>query len=253
MKSYTEDEFINYLIKGFTIDDKALWNVKYITCGELYFYFHSKYVHSNNPFPIEYNDIKNELMFIRSFYKGNIGFYTSQFYCSIAAVFKCMHNDGIKITNRQLEYIKQNYRRFNNPNEIMDYFVRVYLPYREDFKEYHKIDNMWFRGETLYVRTGHNISLTHEWGFINPNEKEIFDIIDDYKDKGVSGLTYFLIGFYYLNHHKYNLNIYMLKNMLDDYQVILDYMLMNNLDYQRMKDETVLDFFQNSLNKIIIK
>ena len=45
----------------------------------------------------------------------------------------------------------------------------------------------------------------------------------------------------------------MLKNMLDDYQVILDYMLMNNLDYQRMKDETVLDFFQNSLNKIIIK
>ena len=45
----------------------------------------------------------------------------------------------------------------------------------------------------------------------------------------------------------------MLKNMLDDYQVILDYMLMNNLDYRRMKDETVLDFFQNSLNKIIIK
>lgn len=253
MKTYTEEEFINYLINGFTVDDKLLLNDKYVTCGELYSYFHSKYVHSNNPFPIKYDDIKNELMFIRSFYKGNIGVYTVHFYCSIAAVIKCMHNEGNRITNRQLEYIKHSDRRFSNPNDIMDYFVSIYLPYREDFLKYHKLDNFWWYGETLYIRVGHNVFLTHEWGFINPNEKEVFDIIDNYKYNGVSGLTYFLIGFYYLNHHKYNLNINMLKTSLDNYKTLLDYMIMNGLDYRRIKDETVLEFFQNSLNKIIIK
>ena len=142
--------------------------------------------------------------------------------------------------------------RFTGPNEAIDYFVTVYLPYRDDLYKYNNLDNMW-HNEHTYLRIGHNVVLTYNGGFSNINEQEVYDFIGDYMDYGVSGLTYYLIGFYYNNHNKYNLSIDMLKYALDNYESFVDYMLLNNLDYRRLSEEKVLEYFQNSFNKTIIK
>ena len=248
MENYKEEDYVNGFINNIRVPESKVVDEKL-----LYTFFHNKYVSKDNTFPSEYNDIKKELTLFKSLYNITMHMYIKYYYCFLAAVFRCMHNDGIDITRKQLAILRKYRSRFKNPNELADYFIGVYLPYREDFIDYNGLKYGLYHGEMLYIRVGHNVVLTHEWGFMNPHEKEVFDIIDDYNDISISALRYFLIGFYYLNHNKYNLNIEMLKSVLSNSKPIVDYMLLNGLGYDMFDTETVLGFFQNSLNKITIK
>ena len=248
MKMYTEEEYINCIIYNDVIEEK-----KCFTDHALYDFFKNRNIYSNNPFPEEYNDIKKELLLIKSYYNRSLWLYGIHFYYFIAAVFRCLQNDGITITNKQINYFKKNITKFHTPNELLDYLVTVFLPYREDLISFIKLDNIWYRGERMYVRVGHNVMLSYEWGFINPNEKEVFDLVDNYKSNGLLSMTHFLIGFYYINHHKYNLSIDRLKDVLDNCNEFVDYMLLNGLSYENIEENAVLNFFQNSFKKMIIK
>ena len=87
----------------------------------------------------------------------------------------------------------------------------------------------------------------------NKHEKEFFDLIKDYECVGSNYVRSMFMGFYYVNYRKYNLSLESLKYRLDNIDDTVDKMNINNMNYENMDEEMILNSFQERTNKIIIK
>ena len=240
---FTEEDIIN----GF-INNNDIGDVKKILDKDLTDFFFGK-----ADIPEKYKNIKKDLFFIRSLYKNSIKIYSRFYFFYIVAVFTCIYNEGFKIPNKFYTYLKQNRYQFAIIQELMDYFVIMFLPQRDDLMKYNTLLYKQFSIGRFYGRVGNHILFTHRGNFLNYKEKELFNILDDYNNHGIYALKTLLIGFYYINHDKYNLSIEQLKEALNNYHFIIDKMLLNGLNYDYLNDELILGLFENNKNKMIIK
>ncbi len=242
MNSYTEEDIINSFINNIKIGDDYK-----VTTHELHGFFH--YVIKE--VPDKYKNIKRELSFIRANYKSSIKWSTDLYYSYIVAVFTEIHNRGIKLPRELFAYIRNHKYNFSMVHDLMDYFVTIFLPDRLDLVEINniKIDSI----SRFYQRVGFNVILTAKAGFSNPNEQELFDIINFFEYHGVYSLRAVLIGFYYINHNNYDLNIEMLTESLYDLYDLYDKMELNDLVFTDLSDKILINIFRNKEKKKIIK
>lgn len=242
MTSYSETDLINSFLYNNKIDSEYT-----VTTKNLYNYFH--YVIKD--VPSEYINIKRGLSFIRSNYKNSIKWSSPVYYAYIASVFIEIENRNIKLPRGLFTYIKNNRYNFGMVHDLMDYFVTVFLPDRLDLLEINniKIDCI----ARFYQRVGFNVILTNKAGFNNPNEIEIYDVINNYEYHGTYSLRATLIGFYYINHNRCNLSIESLIYALNNFDNLYTKMVLNDLEFNNLDDKLLLNFFRKDNNKIMIK
>ena len=241
MKLYKEEDIITGYIENKRIDETSgLSNIDII-----------KFFDSAGPLPDQYKYIEIELEFIRSLYKFSLLYYSCFYYLFIVAVITCLHKNGIRFTKKFMNCVVNEKYRFMTVNVLMDYIIMIFLPERRDFLEYNNKTNG--DGTRLYIRMGSYITKSVRWEFINPKEKEFFNVVSKYKDSGILGVRELLLGFYYMNHSKYNLNLDTLDIAFTNCNELLTFMLLNNMDYATLTDEQIVSFFKKDKNKMIIK
>lgn len=240
---YTELEFISHLVNNVDIGDDYG-----ITNHELKDFFESKRV----DVPEEYKYIEQELLAVRKLYPETIKWCKHSYYGYLAAILTSIYNDGLKVPPEFFSYLDYHKCLFPTIDHLSNILIMVYLPKRTDYLLMER-DNRVISRARLYHRIGYNLILSNNGGFINEHEKEFFDLISEYDFNGPFYVRTMLIGFYYINHELYDISLDSLKKSLDDIDIILDKMDLNEMNYENMNEEMVLNHFQNCLNKIIIK
>ncbi len=240
---YTELEYINLLVNNVdTGDDYAITN------HELSDFFNSE----REDVPNEYKYIEKELLTIRDLYTESIKWCKHSYYAYIVAYLTSIYNEGLKVSVEFFDYVKNHRVFFPTIGHLSNMIIMVYLPQRMDYILMER-DNRVISLARLYHRIGYNVYSINKAGIINEYEKDFFDLIDSYDCNGPFYVRTMIFGFYYVNYKKYNLTLDMLKKCLDNIIDFIDKMAINEMNYENINEEMILDFFQNSLNKILIK
>lgn len=240
---YTELELVNLFVNNVDI------GVDYsITNHELSDFFNSK----TTNVPKEFKYIERELLSIRDLYPETIKWCRHSYYLYIAAILTSIHNEGLEVSDKAFEYLKKHWCLVQTILEFTNFIIMVYLPQRVDYLLYER-DNRNISRARLYHRIGHNLDFANRGGIINEHEKDFFELIKGYDYMGPFYIRTMLIGFYYINHELYNLSLESLKKCLDNTLDLVVKMNLNGLNYENIDENMILNYFQNSLNKIIIK
>ena len=240
---YTELEYINLLINNVDI------GVDYaITDHELSEFFNSK----REDVPNEYKYIENELLAIRDLYTESIKWCRHSYYLYIVAYLTSIRNEGLIVPVEFFDYVKEHRVFFPTIDHLSNMLTMVYLPQRIDYIMMER-DNRVISLARLYHRVGYNVCFIGKRGIINEHEKDFFYLIESYDCNGPFYVRSMIMGFYYMNYKKYNLTLDMLKRCLDNIIDFVDKMKINEMNYENINEEMILNYFQNSLNKMIIK
>ena len=240
---YTELEYINLLVNNVDIGDDYA-----ITDHDLNDFFNSK----REDVPIEYKYIEKELLEIRDLYTESIKWCRHSYYLYIVAYLTSIHNEGLEVPVEFFDYVKEHFVFFPTIAHLSNMIIMVYLPKRIDYIMMER-DNRVISIARLYHRIGYNVYFINKSGINNEHEKDFFDLIDSYDCNGPFYVRSMIMGFYYINYKKFNLTLDMLKRCLDNTTEFVEKMNLNGLNYENIDEDTILNCFQNSLNKIIIK
>ena len=240
---YTELEFINLLVNGIdTGNDFAITN------HDLSDFFNSK----REDVPKEYKYIERELLSIKEIYKETIMLCRHSYYLYIAAILTSIKNEGLEASSELFEYINKHYCLFPTIAHLSNILIMLYLPKRMDYVLMER-DNRKISIARLYHRIGYNVYYVNLEGIYNEHEKDFFELIKGYECVGPFYVRSMMIGYYYVNHDLYNISLDTLKNCLDNINEFVEKMKLNDLNYENIDENTILNCFQDSLNKIIIK
>lgn len=240
---YTELEYINLLVNGVDIgDDYAITN------HDLSDFFNSK----REDVPKEYKYIERELLAIRDIFNLSVKLCRHSYYCYLVAILTSICNEGLEVSDDFFNYINMHRCYFPTIDYLSNMLTMVYLPHRMDYILMER-DNRVISLARLYHRIGYNVYFMNQAGIYNEHEMEFFDLIKNYEYVGSNYIRSMIIGFYYINNNKYGLSIELLKKCLDNIDDIVDKMKINNMNYENMNEEMILNCFQETINKIIIR
>lgn len=240
---YTELEYINLLVNGVDIgDDYAITN------HDLSDFFNGK----REDVPKEYKYIERELLSIRDIFNITVKLCRHSYYCYLVAILTSIYNEGLKVPDEFFKYLKNHRCYFPTIDHLSNLLIMIYLPHRMDYILMER-DNRIISLARLYHRIGWNAYFMNRANIYNEHEKDFFDLIKDYECVGSNYIRSLFMGFYYTNYQKYNLSLESLKYRLDNIDDIADKMKINNMNYENMDEEMILNCFQERTNKIIIR
>ena len=240
---YTEQDYINLLVnqidtgKDYAITDHAIND-----------FFNSK----REDVPKEYKYIERELLSIREIYNKTLSWCRHSYYLYIVAILTSIHNEGLEIPSKFFDYVKRHVCLFPTIANLSNALIMVYIPHRMDYILMER-DNRNISIARLYHRIGYDVYYVAGEGIFNEHEKDFFDLIVKYDCTGHNYVRSMFIGFYYANYKQYNFSLELLKNCLDNIDKFNLKMDLNGLNYENIDENMILSYFQNNLNKIMIK
>ncbi len=245
MNELTEDEVISCLYNCTPLPEKVVvttYDIKnfLLYAGEL---------------PSNYNIIKRELIFIRNNFRTTIKYLSHIYILKLAAIFLTYRLKGNPLPRKYISFLVNNhYDGSSSILKLSNYFVTVYMPEKLNLftldKRFSNRNNLFH----IYIDICCNLYTNIHSGFENKEISEFLDFLKKYplRDQRVVDIGEMLIGFYYINHQKYNLTMDDLIYALD-FRERTDFHFMANEIYpERVDDQMILSFFRKdkTLKKI---
>lgn len=236
MNKLTEDEVISYLYNCTPLPEEVVVTTYAIKNFLLY----------AGELPSKYNIIKRELILLRNNFRTTIKYLSHIYILKLVTIFLTYRLKGNTLPRKYISFIINNhYDGSSSILKLSNYFVTVYMPEKTNLftldKGYPNRNILFF----IYIDICSNLYTNIHSGFENKEISDILDFLKKYplRDQNVVDIGEMLIGFYYLNHEKYNLSLDDLLNALDDRERFDFYLEANSIEVTDIDDDLILSFF----------